>query len=59
MTNALINSIEPDYTSLADHPFSNIMPMMSEEDFGRHKADIKRNGLQVRIDIFEGIAADA
>jgi ParB-like chromosome segregation protein Spo0J len=50
-----INSIEPDYSNLVAHPLANIMPMMSEDEFERHKADIKRNGLQVRIDLFEGM----
>ena len=50
-----IESIEPDYANLIAHPLANIMPMMSEDEFERHKADIKRNGLQVRIDLFEGM----
>jgi hypothetical protein len=54
-THRLIESVEPDYANLVAHPLANIMPMMSEDEFERHKADIKRNGLQVRIDIFEGM----
>jgi hypothetical protein len=44
-----------DYTNLGAHPLANIMPMMSDDEFERHKADIKRNGLQVPIDLFEGM----
>lgn len=63
MSNAIhrlpVDSIEPDYSSLSDHPFSNLMPMMSEEERARQlAADIKRNGLQVRIDLFEGMILD-
>jgi hypothetical protein len=59
MTNAihrlLVEGVEPDYANLVAHPLASIMPMMSEEEFERYKADIKRNGLQVRIDLFEGM----
>jgi ParB-like chromosome segregation protein Spo0J len=54
-----VESVEPDYSSLSDHPFANLMPMMSEEERARQlAADIKRNGLQVRIDLFEGMILD-
>jgi hypothetical protein len=47
MSNAVrhlpINSVEPDYANLVAHPLANIMPMMSEDEFERHKADIKRS----------------
>jgi hypothetical protein len=63
MTNAihrlLVEGVEPDYANLVAHPLASIMPMMSEEEFERHKADIKRNGLQVRIDLFEGRSSKA
>jgi ParB-like chromosome segregation protein Spo0J len=63
MSNAVhrlpVESVEPDYASLSDHPFSALMPMMSEEERARQlAADIKRNGLQVRIDLFEGMILD-
>jgi hypothetical protein len=63
MTNALhrlpVEAVEPDYASLSDHPYANLMPMMSEEERARQlAADIKRNGLQVRIDLFEGMILD-
>jgi ParB-like chromosome segregation protein Spo0J len=54
-----VESVEPDYASLSDHPFAYLMPMMSEEERARQlAADIKRNGLQVRIDLFEGMILD-
>jgi ParB-like chromosome segregation protein Spo0J len=59
MSNAVhrfpVDAVEPDYANLVAHPLAGIMPMMSEDEFERHKADIKRNGLQVRIDLFEGM----
>ena len=63
MTNTIhrlaVEAIEPDYASLVDHPFAALMPMMSEEERARQLAsDIKRNGLQVRIDLFEGMILD-
>ena len=39
-----VDAIEPDYANLVSHPLASIMPMMSEDEFERHKADIKRNG---------------
>jgi hypothetical protein len=39
MTNAIhrlpVDAVEPDYSSLSDHPYSNLMPMMSEEERAR------------------------
>ena len=55
----VVEAIEPDYSTLTDHPFASLMPMMSEEERARQLAtDIKRNGLQVRIDLFEGMISD-
>jgi ParB-like chromosome segregation protein Spo0J len=54
-----VESIDPDYSNLSDHPYAGLMPMMSEEERARQlAADIKRNGLQVRIDLFEGMILD-
>jgi ParB-like chromosome segregation protein Spo0J len=51
-----VESVDPDYSTLSDHPYANLMPMMSEEERARQlAADIRRNGLQVRIDLFEGM----
>jgi hypothetical protein len=63
MTNPIgrlnVESVEPDYSNLSDHPYAGLMPMMSEEERTRQLAtDIKRNGLQVRIDLFEGMILD-
>ena len=53
-------SVDPDYSTLSDHPYANLMPMMSEEGKRARQlaADIRRNGLQVRIDLFEGMILD-
>jgi hypothetical protein len=54
-----VESVDPDYSTLSDHPYANLMPMMSEEERARQlAADIRRNGLQVRIDLFEGMILD-
>jgi ParB-like chromosome segregation protein Spo0J len=54
-----VQSVEPDYSNLSDHPYAGLMLMMSEEERARQlAADIKRNGLQVRIDLFEGMILD-
>jgi hypothetical protein len=54
----LIESVEPDYSTLSAHPLAGLMPMMDEQSFELHKADIKRNGLREQIVLYQGAVLD-
>src|SRR5271167_4922313 len=54
----LIESVEPDYSTLSAHPLAGLMPMMDEQSFELHKADIKRNGLREQIVFYQGAVLD-
>lgn len=62
MTNSIrrlnVESVEPDYSALSAHPLAGLMPMMDEQSFELHKADIKRNGLREQIVLYQGAVLD-
>jgi ParB-like chromosome segregation protein Spo0J len=53
-----VESVEPDYSALSAHPLAGLMPMMDEQSFEVHKADIKRNGLREQIVLYQGAVLD-
>src|SRR5215470_1245154 len=47
-----------DHAKLEPHPLANLMPMMADEEFDGLKADILKNGLQIKIQLYEGKVLD-
>jgi hypothetical protein len=53
-----VDSVEPDYSNLVEHPHASLMPMMDDESFSRLRADIAKNGIRQPMVLYQGFVLD-
>jgi hypothetical protein len=57
MTNTSNPELRPTYSCEA-HPLATLMPMMDDDAFAQHKADIAKHGVRDAITLYQGMILD-